>query len=101
MSIKELFALAFIIIGILLNLKLQDAMAEGDGPDWALKQLHNPSSALLAQEARGQVTIFDGLPVDEVDQALDQQFGRIDRMMFVRTRYPTPGEAPAHDSDCD
>lgn len=88
MNIKELFALALIVLGILLNLKLQDAMAVGDGPDWALKQLHNPSSALLAQEARGQVTIFDGLPVDEVDRALDQQFGRIDSMMFVRTRHP-------------
>jgi hypothetical protein len=99
MSIKEFFALAFIILGILLNLKLQDAMAEGDGPDWALKQRHNPSSALLAQEARGQVTVFDGLPVDEVDRALDNEFERIDRMMAVRTRRPEPGDPPA--GDCD
>lgn len=44
MSIKYTLALALIIFGILLNLKLQDAMAEGEGPDWELRQLQDPTA---------------------------------------------------------
>ena len=46
--------------------------------------------------------IYDGLDEPVVDQALDQQFERIEHMMFVRTRHVTPaGTVEVEDDDCD
>ena len=52
MSITYTLALALIIVGILLNLKLQDAMAEGDGPDWELRTLHSSTPVTSARDPR-------------------------------------------------
>ena len=61
--------------------------------------LFNPSEAVLLAEANGRVNIYDGLQHSVVDHALDTQFGRIENMMFVRTRETLPdGEV---DDDCD
>ena len=73
MNIKYALALALIIIGIILNLKLQDAMAEGEDIDWELQQLHDPTPARLTRLQRGRVTKHDGLPAEEFERALDEQ----------------------------
>lgn len=63
--------------------------------------LTNPGKAVLLAEARGRVTIYDGLPHRVVEQALDEQFERIDHMMFIRTRYMLPDGSEDVDEDCD
>ncbi|MCB1772861.1 MAG: hypothetical protein KDI88_04545 [Gammaproteobacteria bacterium] len=103
MTKQHLLALLVIALGIWANLEFQDAIAVAQGHDmsWEMKQLHEPPPFLLAREERGQVTIFDGLPSTEVDRALDGQFDRIGRMMFVRTRHVSDDGDVTVDDDCD
>ena len=69
--------------------------------DYQQNMLFSPSEHILMAEARGRVMIYDGLNNKTVEQAMDQQFNRIDSMMFVRTQYEqTDGELIA-DEDCD
>ncbi|MCB1786984.1 MAG: hypothetical protein H6953_05700 [Chromatiaceae bacterium] len=100
MTLKDLILLILILAAIAANLLLQPAAA-ADGSSWELKQLHHPSTSLLRAEDAGRVTIYDGLMVSEVDRAMDQQFDRIDSMMFVRTKRPVESGGFIADSDCD
>lgn len=69
--------------------------------NWQINSLLSPSNAQLASERRGRVTIYDSLREETVDQALDQQFGRIENMMFVSTRYTADDGSEYADHDCD
>ena len=63
--------------------------------------LLNPSEADLLAEAKGRVTIYDGLEHSVVDHALDTQFESIDNMMFIRTGETLPdGEVSSDDDGC-
>ena len=65
------------------------------------KVLFNPSEANLAAEERDRVMIYDGMSSEEVDLAMDQQFDRIENMMFIRTKHKQAnGEFVADDDDC-
>lgn len=81
------------------------ALAPGAGAastdDYFENVLFSPGKATLAAEARGRVTIYDGLTQRVVDRALDEQFERIDHMMFIRTRYTLPDGSEDIDDDCD
>jgi len=68
--------------------------------DWQTTMLHNPSAAQLKMEQRGRVFIYDGLQEAEVDRAMDTQFGRVDTMMFIRTKKTTEGGDESTDDDC-
>jgi hypothetical protein len=89
-----------------LGLALTAAVAAGQvqspspGTEWEQIQLFTPSKALLAAERKGRVTIYDGLYHEDVDRAMDEQFGRIERMMFIRSKQRTETGFEA-DSDCD
>lgn len=91
-------------IGIVTFLSLWLLLASASvnaAPDWELQQLHQPSEHLLELEQAGRITIYDGVPVADVEQALDKQFDRIDTMMFIRTLHPTPSGYFEADDDCD
>jgi hypothetical protein len=94
---------ACVLGSTVLVLSVQGVAAE-PGVDanltWERAQLFHPSKALLLAEAEGRVTIYDGLYRDEVEQAMDQQFGRIDRMMFIRTQARTDSDEVT-DDDCN
>jgi hypothetical protein len=77
------------------------ALASEDG-DWQLAMIHQPSAAQLKVEQRGRVYIYDRLDDADVELAMNTQFGRLDRMMFVRTQVPTSeGETETADDGCD
>lgn len=82
------------------------ALAEGpaqaaDSMNWNQRMLFQPSYAMLKAESRGRVNIYDGLHEAEVDRALDQQFGRIQAMMFTGTRRVVEEGTVVADDDCD
>ncbi len=63
--------------------------------------LFSPSSGILQAETKGRIMIYDGLKNETVELAMNQQFERIENMMFVRTQYiQEDGEYEAED-DCD
>jgi hypothetical protein len=69
-----------------------------------LRRLMQPSAAELASEDRGHVHIYDSLEINEVNAALDQNFERIENMMFVRINHLPPtgaGIAEVEDDGCD
>ena len=72
------------------------AAAVGANESFQTTTLFHPSPAQLGAEARGRVMIYDGLDNEVVERALDEQFDRIEHMMFTRTRQrPTDSEDDA------
>ncbi len=77
---------------------------------WQLSLLFEPSPAQIRVEDRGRVVIYDGLKSADIDRALEEQFDRVDRMMFVNTVItdskgeavtdPVTGEVMTEDDGC-
>lgn len=66
------------------------------------KVLFHPTESILMAEANGRIMIFDGVKSESVDQAMDEQFDRIETMMFVNTLYQQDdGEYLVENDDCD
>ncbi len=75
-----------------------------------LRRLLEPTPSELAQEQNGRIYIYDGLRDTDIDVALREQFGRIEYMMFIRTkktdetgavkRDEKTGEAEVEDDGC-
>lgn len=101
MTIKDIAIMVGVLVGIYANLVFQDSLAAEAVHDYDLNRLQYPSAELLEHEKQLRVTIFDGIEAPDVELALDQQFDRIDSMMFVRTRYPQPDGDVDVDDDCD
>jgi len=70
---------------------------------WQLGLLLNPGVHQLDLERKGRVVIYDGLRSADIDRALEQQFDRIDSMMFIGTVVTDPetGEVMVEDDGCD
>ncbi len=66
------------------------------------KLLFEPSDAVLEAETNGRVTIYDGMRYTTVMRAMDDQFDRIDSMMFVGTLIEQEdGELAIEEDGCD
>ena len=74
--------------------------AFADDTEWQQKALLEPPEYLLVAEAGGRVMIYDGLPIEIVDRAMDNQFDRIEHMMFTRIRHKTPEGEQVEDDGC-
>ncbi|MGA7181419.1 MAG: hypothetical protein WBX11_17790 [Thiobacillaceae bacterium] len=61
------------------------ANADADLHAWEVRRLTHPTPLELRDEQSGKVYIYDDLTDREVDQALDNNFQRIESMMFVGT----------------
>ena len=105
--------LTFCLIAAMLGAGAADqALADGTIlSSWQMKRLFKPTPADLKRETRGSVMIYDGLTDQAVTRALDEQFDRVDSMMFTRIvvtdaagvpqRDATTGEIITEDDGCD
>ncbi|HEB59218.1 MAG TPA: hypothetical protein ENJ01_08350 [Gammaproteobacteria bacterium] len=59
------------------------AMAETDS--WQQNRLFTPSEVARAQEEAGAVIIYEGMRDVDIERAMDEQFDRVEHMMFVST----------------
>ncbi|WP_296898213.1 hypothetical protein [Thiohalocapsa sp.] len=62
------------------------AASAADVSDIELRRLFNPTAAELASESEGRIYIYDGLTDVDVQRALNEEFERVEHMMFIRTR---------------
>jgi len=70
----------------LLLFSLGSLAYAGDLYEIEKRRLFSPNPAERAAEARGQIYIYDGLRNLDIDHAMDQEFARIENLMFVRTK---------------
>jgi hypothetical protein len=79
-----MFALMALPPLVLLLLQLSTTIVHaGDLHDWYTHLLFEPTPQQLQQEKQGRVRIYDGLTDVEVNRALDEQFDRVEAMMFT------------------
>jgi len=81
------YTLAVIVTTWLLNVPAGIAGAEEADSmrAWKLGLLFNPGEQQLRLEGKGRVVIYDNLKSSDIERALEEQFDRIENMMFVST----------------
>lgn len=72
---------------ILILLSFTQAVMAVEGLSYQMRVLTQPSQMQLQRELQGKVFIYDHLTSQQVDTALDNEFNRIENMMFVSTLY--------------
>jgi len=101
-----------LIILVMSSLFSYSALADDDPQQsWQLSLLFNPGNHQYEMERRGRVFIYDGLRDTVVEQALDEQYERIEGMMFINTVVtdddgvpmtdPETGELLVENDGCD
>jgi hypothetical protein len=88
-------------IVILVSVLSITPIGAGAEDSYQKRVLFSPGPEILRAEAAGRVMIYDGLRNRTVEKALDDQFGRIENMMFIRTVYTLENGEDEVDDDCD
>jgi hypothetical protein len=75
-----------------------------------MRRLFEPTPAELSAEQEGRIYIYDGLRDTDIERALEEEFDRVENMMFIRTiktdkdgeikRDKESGEAEVDDDGC-
>ena len=78
---------SLILGGIIAGYSMAAVAQDGDEKmrDWQLALLFQPSEHQLEVERKGRVFIYDGLHTADVERALDEEFDRVEHMMFSST----------------
>lgn len=66
---------------------------------WQLALLFNPGEQQLHLEEKGRVVIYDHLKSSDIERAFDEQFDRIESMMFVSTVLTDESDQPLRDQE--
>ena len=90
--------LIMLLMGILLA---PHARADNANESFQYNTLFKPTPAQLNTEERGRIMIYDGLDNAVVERALDEQFDRIEHMMFIRTRQSSSDDDDEDTADDD
>jgi hypothetical protein len=77
----------------------QAAAADQTDRQWQLEMVFHPSPQQLAMERKGRVMIYSGLRDTDVRRALDEQWDRVESMMFIRTIVTRPSGRILRDSE--
>lgn len=92
-------ALNTLLLTALLTVTVESALALDS---YQQKVMFHPTESILVAEARGRIMIYDGVKSESVDKAMDEQFDRIETMMFVNTLYKQEdGGYEVENDDCD
>ena len=104
---------SLILGGIIAGYSMAAVAQDSDGKmrDWQLTLLFQPSENQLEVERKGRVFIYDGMRTTDVERALDEQFDRVEHMMFAGTIIadergeavinPETGQAMVEQDGCD
>ena len=97
-AMRHTRAVALVLASVLGSAQ---AAETASATDWQLALLFNPSEQQLKVEEKGRVVIYDGLKSTDVEKAMEQEFERIEHMMFIRTKVPTvDGDYGEADDGC-
>jgi hypothetical protein len=90
-----------LLIVLAMSSLFSNSTMAGDDParNWQLSLLFNPGEQQYKMENRGRVFIYDGLRDTEVERALDEQYDRVESMMFVNTVITDEDGEPLRDED--
>ncbi len=64
---------------------------------WQMELLFNPVDSQLSLENKGRIFIYDSLKSSDIDRALEEQFDRVEHMMFVKTVITDEQGVPVRD----
>lgn len=73
--------------------------AESTAHTWQMTRLFQPTQADLNREKQGRIMIYDGLTDKTVERALDEQFERVETMMFTSVVVTDDSGEPIRDTD--
>jgi hypothetical protein len=90
-----------ILIVLAMSSLFSNSTLADDDParNWQLSLLFNPGEQQYKMESRGRVFIYDGLRDSEVERALDEQYDRVESMMFINTVITDDYGVPMRDED--
>jgi len=74
-----------IAILLLAMAPVQAAFSQSIYEHWQLKRLYEPARMQIMLEEKGRVFIYEGLTDKQISRVMDQQFGRLENMMFIGT----------------
>ena len=66
---------------------------------WQLQRLFAPNESQLRQERKGTVFIYDGMKSSDINQVMNEQFDRLQSMMFTGTIITDEEGEPLLDPD--
>ena len=89
-----------VIAAVLLMIApVQAAFSQSIYERWQLKRLFQPAGMQLMLEKKGRVFIYEGLTDKEINRVMDNQFGRLENMMFVGTVVTDKNGKPKSDPE--
>ena len=89
------------LIGILLITGISVPAIATAGDDrmrgWQLSLLFEPGEQQVRMEKKGRVMIYDGMHTADIQRAMDEEFDRVENMMFTNTIVTDPAGKPMTD----
>lgn len=73
-------------------------VASADVRDIELRRLFEPTPAEVQSEKSGRIYIYEGMRESDISRAMEEEFDRVDSMMFIRTQRPVRVPSVTNDS---